>query len=298
MPVTRQAYLTGLGLAALVSLIWASSFFLIKAGIRATDPLTFAGYRYLLGGLILAAFVFARRRAGAVAPRAWRYALGCAVLCYLVGQGFLYVAQAAVPPLAGAFFYSLAPAFVLVITTVLWRRVPTRWQLAGLGIIVAGSLLFVRTTTVAAIPPGALAEFIASNLGTAGYLLLVRRALDDGVSGLWLTWTSLVIGGAALLVAAASSGRSLALAPSSTIPLLWLALINTALAYALYVKALSVIQPFEVSVVTALIPLEAAAMAWLAFGQAIDAVQLAGLVIATGGIIAVQLRAFATLRPG
>ena len=297
MPASKQAYLIGLGFAVLVSLIWASSFFLIKAGIRATDPLTFAGYRYVLGGLILAAFVFARGRAEPSTPRAWRYALACGVLCYVIGQGLLYLAQAQVPPLAGAFFYSLAPAFVMVMAAIFLRRIPTGWQLAGLAIIIAGSLLFVRTSTVAAIPNGALAEFLASNVGTAAYLLLVRRALDDGLPGLWLTWTSLVLGGVILLGVAALCGRSFALAPSSAVPLVWLAVLNTAVAYALYVKALSAIQPFEISVVTAMIPLEAAAMAWLAFGQTVDPVQLAGLLIATAGIIAVQVSAFATLRP-
>jgi len=180
--------------------------------------------------LILASFVLARGRAETGTPRAWRYAIACGLLCYLVGQGFLYVAQADVPPLAGAFFYSLAPAFVLVMGTALTRRLPTSWQLVGLGIIIVGSLLFVRTSTVAALPTNALGEFVASNLGTAAYLLVIRRALDGSVSGLWLAWTSLVIGGVALLVVAALGGRSLALAPASVVPLVWLAVVNTAVA--------------------------------------------------------------------
>ena len=276
-------------------MIWASSFFLIKQGIQYTDPVAFAGYRYLLGGIILVAVMMLRRKPLVGSRSAWLYAAVCGILAYSVGQATLFVAQALVTPLAGAFFFSLAPAFVLSINVAVKRNIPTVWQLAGLATIVAGSLLFVRPSSLSQIPLVALVEFILSNIATASYLLLLRRALDEGISGQWLAAMSLLIGGIVLLATSPMMGRSLVVSDLSIVSLTWLATANTALAYGLYTKALSLVAPYEVSVITASIPLETAALTWLVFGKAIAAVQLAGILIVAVGIVAVQLGALASI---
>jgi drug/metabolite transporter (DMT)-like permease len=291
----NRDHLLGLALAALASVIWASSFFLIKQGIQYTDPVAFAGYRYLIGGIILVAVVILRRQSLAASRLAWVYAVICGILAYSVGQATLFVAQSLVTPLAGAFFFSLAPAFVLSINALVKRNIPTVCQLGGLATIVVGSLLFVRPGSLSQIPPVALGEFILSNIATASYLLLLRRALDKGIPGQWLAATSLVIGGTVLLATSPIMQRSLIVAGPSVVSLVWLATINTALAYGLYTKALSLVPPYEVSVITASIPLETAALTWVVFGKAIAGIQLAGILIVAVGIVAVQLGALASI---
>jgi drug/metabolite transporter (DMT)-like permease len=186
---------------------------------------------------------------------------------------------------------------VLVLGSIALRRAPTAPQLAGLGVIVLGTLSFVHPATVAAIPSTALSEFSISNVATAAYLLLMRRALDEGISGQWLSATSLLIGGAALLGVVLLTGRSPVVAQASLASLVWLAAVNTAIAYAVYARALALVQPFEVSVMNASIPLVAAAIAWAVLREPIDARQLLGVIVATAGIVLVQVAALVRLRP-
>lgn len=279
-----------------VSLIWASSFFLIKEGIRTTDPLAFAGWRYTAGGAILAAALALRGRLPRPGAAAWRYAAGCGLLAYTAGQGLLYAGQARVAPLAGAFFYSLAPAFVLVLALA-WRpRLPSAANLAGLVAVVGGGLLFAPPESLAGTTREGVALLLLSNVATAGYLLLARRALDDGVPAAWLAATSLLIGGAALFATCALLGGDLRLAAPGLAPMLWLAVVNTALAYALYVRALAVLPPFQLSMLTALIPGENALMGLAAFGRPLAPHEIAALLVTLAGVVLVQAQRPRTAR--
>jgi drug/metabolite transporter (DMT)-like permease len=49
-------------LALLVTVLWSTSWILIKKGLPGVPPLTFAGLRYGLGFLILVPFIFSRQQ--------------------------------------------------------------------------------------------------------------------------------------------------------------------------------------------------------------------------------------------
>ena len=49
--------------ALLVTIIWSSTFVVVKLGLETLGPLTIAGLRYLLGSLVLLPFMLFRKSA-------------------------------------------------------------------------------------------------------------------------------------------------------------------------------------------------------------------------------------------
>jgi drug/metabolite transporter (DMT)-like permease len=69
---------------------------------------------------------------------------------------------------------------------------------------------------------------------------------------------------------------------------LWLALINTALAYILYNHSLQVLTALEINVLLNLSPLVTAGLAWFILGEHLGVAQAVGMVIVIVGVILVQ----------
>jgi drug/metabolite transporter (DMT)-like permease len=69
----------------------------------------------------------------------------------------------------------------------------------------------------------------------------------------------------------------------------WLAAVNTAFAFTLYNRTLRVLTAVESSVIVNLLLVMVAAMAWIFLGEALDMRQVAGLALATAGVLIVQV---------
>jgi drug/metabolite transporter (DMT)-like permease len=282
--VRRSARFVPVLLAGIVSLIWASSFFLIKDGLRWTNPLAFAGWRYTLGGLALAGFSALRRPGYAPTREWWLYGAVCGLLGYTAGQGLLYTAQSLVSPMLAAFMYSLTPVFVLGTVTLWERALPSAKRMVGIAAVVAGAAVYVPLHAFAQSSGNGAGLLLLSDAATAGFLLLARRALDRGVPPLWLASTSLIGGGLQLFAICFALHADPTLHRESMPSMVALAMVNTAFAYALYTKAQAVLPAFEMSLVSAVIPLEAAAFAALWLGDHLPALRAIGLVTAFIGI--------------
>jgi drug/metabolite transporter (DMT)-like permease len=69
----------------------------------------------------------------------------------------------------------------------------------------------------------------------------------------------------------------------------WLAAVNTAFAFTLYNHTLRVLTAVESSVIVNTLLIMVAIMAWVILGERLDARQIAGLGVATLGVIVVQV---------
>ncbi|MGH2456989.1 MAG: DMT family transporter, partial [Candidatus Limnocylindria bacterium] len=69
----------------------------------------------------------------------------------------------------------------------------------------------------------------------------------------------------------------------------WLAAVNTAFAFTLFNRALRVLTATESSVIVNLMLVMVAAMAWAILGESLELRQVAGLALATAGVLIVQV---------
>lgn len=273
----------------LANLIWASSFVLVKLGLEHSGPFTVAGLRYFLGALMLFPFIIRNGNAiNALPPRLWLRLFLIGLSAYTIGNGALFWGLKYLSATTAAFVLSLTPILILALGVLWLKEIPTRLQIAGLIVTLAGSILFFEAGLTHAEWLGIGLAIIAL-IGFTSFGILGREvARDQQTDTLTLTTIPLALGGGLLLVVAF---------PLEGLPgfsmivwgiVLWLALINTAIAYILYNHSLQVLTALEMNVLLNLSPLVTAGLAWLILGERLGIAQAVGMVIVIVGVILVQ----------
>src|SRR5262249_25519927 len=125
-------------------LIWGSTWFFIKLGLRDLPPFTFAGLRFLLASVILWSIVFARRRPLPKTGSDWLKLAWAGGISFALNYGLIFWGEQYINSGLAAVLQSMIPVFGLIFAHYYLpnERVTTR-KLAGVAIGVAGvSLIF------------------------------------------------------------------------------------------------------------------------------------------------------------
>ncbi len=289
-PVTRARVLA-IGEGLLASAIWASSFVVIKVGLTWVGPLTLAGMRYFAAFLLLLPLMaLTGGTTRNLAPGQWCRLALMGLCAYPLSNGALFWALQYIPATTGAFLHSLLPLAAMPLAVLWVREAPGRLQVAGLSIALVGSGLFFSPGLEAGHPLAMTAAGL-SVLAFAVFAVLSRQAASAGwVALLPLTAIPLGFGGGMLLLMAWLLERATTPSPEAWAAALWLALVNTALAYLLYNHSLRTLTALESSILLGMSPLGTALLANLLLGERLTGLQVIGLVIAMGGVALVQWR--------
>ncbi|MCJ7667327.1 MAG: DMT family transporter, partial [Anaerolineae bacterium] len=216
----------------LVTILWSSSFVLIKWGLEELPPFLFAGLRYFGGFLVLSAFIFFTKQSlpSNLGPRRWAKLAGIGITAYTVGNGLLFLALTMVPAVTASFIQGLIPLLVAVLGVLHLRERPSLLQAGGIGLAMVGAYIFFPLDVAMGQAMGIIIALGAA-LSFAYQMILVRDLSRDGVPGpLWLSIISLGIGGGLLFLPAAFEPLP-RLTMTGVAILLWLAVANTAFAY-------------------------------------------------------------------
>jgi drug/metabolite transporter (DMT)-like permease len=235
IPRPQPTRLFALGESLLVSLICASSFVLVKTALDDVGPLTLAGLRYFGAFIVLLPFMaFNRTSLRRISPPMWGKLLMIGLSAYTVGNGALFWSLKYLPATTGSFLMGLIPLLVLIAAVIWLKEVPARWQVVGAAICLAGNGLFFSQGLQGGEPLGMF--IISIGLVSFAAFGILGRAVARGqeIDTLTLTAIPLALGGGVLLVIALPLEGLPNLTPVAIGIVLWLATINTALAYILY----------------------------------------------------------------
>ncbi|MFV1948521.1 MAG: DMT family transporter [Anaerolineales bacterium] len=275
--------------ALLVTIIWSSTFVIVKMGLESLGPLTIAGLRYLIGSLILAPFLMLRRSSRApISKKLWLKLILIGISAYTIGNGALFWGLKFIPATTGSFLMSMIPLLVLFGGAILLKEIPTRWQIMGVILSLFGSGLFFSSGLMPGEPQGVVILSIGL-LGFMAFSLLGRGiALDKQLDTLRLTTLPLLIGGGVSLLLAFTVERLPLITWRGFLIVSWLAIINTAGGYLLYNHALQELTVLEMNMVMNLSPLFTALLGWILLGETLSLRQIIGMLVVIGGVILVQ----------
>lgn len=290
----------GLGLAVASAAAFATSGSFAGSLLReGWSPGAAVTARVVLGALLLSVPALRRlRSAPPLAPGAVRsvvvyglVAVAGAQLCYFMAVQTLSVAVALLVEYSG------------VLLVVLWSwfregRRPRRLTVTGALAAVAGLALVLDLAGASDLDPVGVLWALGAAVGLATYFVL-SAGTDDAPPPLVSAWAGLAVGGAALLVAGAlgvlpmtAPRVDVVLAGVETswvVPVVGLALVAAALAYALGIAGARVLGATLASFVGLTEVLFAVVFAWLLLGQVLTGLQLVGGLLVLAGVSLVRL---------
>jgi len=291
--VTDHSHRRALLFALFVTVLWSSSWIIIRFGLddEGLTPLTFAGVRYGLAAVVLAAVALGRRdtraRITALRPRDWLRLTVLGLVMYTLTQGAQFVAIDNQPAATTSLVLSMTPLVVAIVAGRSLGERPVTRQVIGAALVAGGAVLYfsgsLEATTVGMAAAGVA---LLSNVGAS---VLGRSANRDlSTSPLVVTTVSMAIGAAVLL----GAGVTVEGVPSITLRggliIAWLAIVNGALAFTLWNHSLRHLTATESAVINNTMLVQIALAAWIFLGEAPSAVQIAGIALVTIGVTASQ----------
>lgn len=279
---------------AIVTLIWGSTWIVIRGQLGSVPPSWSVSYRFLVAGVAMLGYALARGERPWFDARGWGFAALLALLQFCLNFNFVYRAEAHITSGVVAVVFAL-----LLVPNALFGRLLLGQQLGrglliGSGVAMAGvALLFLHEAR--AHPRGGAEVVMGVALTLAGVLAASLANIMQATQTARRYPLAAMLGVAMLMGAAIDAALAFALtgAPafewraSYVLGILYLGLVASAVAFSLYFTILRVIGPAKAAYSSVIVPVIAMLLStlfegyrwsWLAAGGALLA--LAGLVIA------------------
>jgi drug/metabolite transporter (DMT)-like permease len=286
--------LTATLLAFVVVTLWSSSWVLIKIGLQDIPPLTFAGLRYFLAFVVLVPFSLtgsSRRALGRLSRRSWLLLGALGLTLYAVGVGGQFVALLYLPAVTTRLLFAFNTIIVALLSGGLLRERPTWSQWVGVLVAMLGIYIYFHPVDIPASQVTGVLAALVGMLGFALGALLGRSVARSGaLPPVAVTAVSMGIGSVVLLCSGLALQGLPAISASNWAIILWLSAVNTALAFVLWNHTLRTLTAVESNIITNVMVVEIAVLAWLFLGERLTAIDVVGLGLVIAGTIAVQLR--------
>jgi drug/metabolite transporter (DMT)-like permease len=278
----------------LVCTVWGSTYLAIRIGVRDLPPVLFAGVRFLIAGVLLAAIVVIT---GDRLPRRWRdwriqgitgvllLLGGNAVVVWaeqFVESGPASVFIAAVP-LWVAFFDAVVPGGSTVLT---WR--------VGVGL----ALGFLGSALLAGVTPGQMLSAdlkgpISLTLASASWALgtVYSKRNKTDTTPFAASAMQMLVGGTVIIALGFLLGEGPAwrFEPRAMAALGYLILFGSIVGYTAYAYALRHGSPTVVGTYAYVNPVVAVILGWLILHEAITIRTIAAMVLILGAVLMIQL---------
>lgn len=204
----RAGDLAGWAALLVVYLVWGSTYLAIRVGVRGLPPLTLAGLRYLIAGLLLYPFAIRigdaeSRREDKPGRREWLAVTVVAVLLPVCGNGGVSIAEQTLSSGVAAVLVATVPLWMVAFAWPINRARPTGRTASGLMLGMAGvAVLAGLSGSVKA--SGVLIVLFASAAWGLGSVLSHRLPLPRRT--MLATAMEMLVAGVVLLAAAAVHG--------------------------------------------------------------------------------------------
>ncbi|MGY1709419.1 DMT family transporter [Geodermatophilus sp. SYSU D00758] len=285
----------GFPLVVLAALLWGTAGVSGRVVADRTDlgPLDIAWHRMAIGAVVLLAAHLITRRRAAPAGRAGR---GVPVRLLLVATGlaayqlayFAAVATAGVS-VATLVALGLAPLLIALGAALLGHGRPEPATLVALAVALTGLVLLVGLTAGASAGTAVLVGALLAVGSALGYAVVT---LASGGVPAGVPVTLVGFGGGALLLTpvALAAGLRTTADPAALLTLVYLGVVPSALAYALFFRGLQTVPGAVAAIVTLLEPVTATVLATAFLGERLPLGALAGGVLVLAAVAGLYLR--------
>jgi drug/metabolite transporter (DMT)-like permease len=276
-------------LALFVTVLWASSWVLIRWGLddEGLRPITFAGIRYLIAAVLLTGVAVAtpsaRSALAGMGRRSW-VALSLLGLVFVaLAQGAQFVAIDTQPAATTSLVLSLTPLLVAGASRVILGERPTGGQVAGTALIIVGAIAYF-SGDLGFTGVGMLAALVGLLANAAGALMGRAVNRDRVLPPLVVTVVSMSAGAIALIVLGGAVEGWPELSSRAWLIVTWLAVVNTALAFTLWNRSLQHLSATESAAVNNTMLIQIGLLAWVFLDEVPGALDVLGMLAVSAGV--------------
>ena len=286
----------------LITLIWSSTWIVIKGQLGTVPPIWSVSYRFLIS----AAAMFAIARMAGVRPNLDRRGHGLALLLgtlqFVLNYNLVYAAELYVTSgLVAVVFALLIVPNALLARLLFGVPVGARFALGSAVALAGVALLFVQEVRAAGAAPRAVLTGLGFTLcgvaaASGGNIMQLREDVQARSIATMLGWAMLYGSLIDAVLAWALYGAPVfERRPAYWLELVYLSVIASALAFWLYYRIIRAVGPARAAYSSVLIPIVAMAISTVAEGYAWSPVAIAGgLLVLAGLVIALGSRRVAT----
>jgi drug/metabolite transporter (DMT)-like permease len=263
---------------------------LIKRTLPEIPPLPFAGLRYTLAFLLLLPGLRKyQTEIRALSTSDWKRLIILGLVFYTLTQGGQFMTLNYLDAVPFSLLLNFTTVLVAVFGIFWLKEIPSCLQWFGTLVFLVG--VFIYFSPTAKLDGGWLGFFLAgvTVLANAVAAILGRSINRVGhIPPLVVTVISMGAGAIVLLGIGISMQGLPAISPSTWVVVIWLAVVNTALAFFLWNKTLQVLTAVEATIINSTMLIQIAVLAWLFLGEELILINILGLALAATGVFIVN----------
>ena len=240
--------------ALFVTMLWSSSWVIIKFGLEELPPITFSGLRYLIASIILMSVILSQKKLRQILQfqsRKWWLTMTAYGLVFVaITQGAQFIGLDLLNAITVSLLLNLTPILVLILGAIKLQEKPDAKQIGWILVGIVGVLIYFHPINLplnqllglAVVLIGVIANAASSIMGRA-----INR--NRTVPPIVVTGVSITIGSLVLIVTGVVFEGPTFVSPTSMVYLVWLGVVNTALAFTIWNKAMQTLRAIDVSII-------------------------------------------------
>jgi len=292
MPNNRSNHFNAILLALFVTFLWSTSWVLIKIGLEEIPPVTFAGLRYFIAFLVLLPFSLRPKQINEIkhiTPKTWLLLIGLGITFYALTQGAQFGSLKYLSATTFSLILSFTSVIVVFLGIAFLNEIPAKGQWVGMCLFLIGvGFYFAESSAFQGEAIGWIIAAAAVAANAVSSILGRRVNREKNLSPILVTTISMGVGAILLLAGGFIYQGWVALSTKSWLIVIWLAVVNSALAFTLWNKSLRSLTAMESSVINNTMLFQIAILAWVFLGEALAWFQVVGIIIAGFGTFLVQ----------
>lgn len=289
-----HSHLSAILLALLVTFLWSTSFVIIKIGLVEIPPLTFAGLRYTIAFICLLPFAFTKTNSLIIKKlnkKDWQKLILLGFLFYAFTQGTQFIGLSLLPAVTVSLWLNFTPLIVAFMAILFLNEFPTKLQWIGVLIFIIGIFTYFFPVEINQIQTTGLIVMTIGVFANAASAVLGRNInRENKLNPLVVTVVSMGIGSIILLITGLTIQGIPSISFQNLLFLLWLAIVNTALAFTIWNFTLRTLSAMESSIINGTMLIQIAVLAWIFLDEFISLKEGIGMLMAAAGVLLVQLR--------
>ena len=277
-----------------VTILWSSSWVIIKFGLDEIPPLTFAGLRYFMAASILMLGIGVRSdlrtSLRGQTSRWWLRLAGYGLVFITLTQGGQFLGLNYLPSIHLSLLLNLTPILVLLLSAPILREWPSSKDYALVMIGLMGVILFFFPLDFLVVPLIGLAIGIGELLANSASSIIGRQ-INRGktISPFIVTGVSMMFGSSILLVAALMVEGYTILSLNGIIMISWLAVVNTAIAFTLWHRSMQELRAIDMTLINSTMMPQIVLLSIWFLGEFPTPQQWIGLVLLAMSVFGVQI---------